>query len=215
MSYIYVILSASPTKIGLMIRKFTDSTFSHASISLTKDLSEMYSFARYRASNPLVGGFIKEFPQRLTMMKNDAVMINVYQIPVTNEEYENIKAFVYNVRDDKEKYIYNSLALIGRPFGKGNDVYKSYVCTSFVTKALLNGGINFGDTILTPKEIELLLNKYLYYSGNLIDYGPAPEKTELVEDFFIKYSKGTEFLQVIKHFRSLAKRTSKAVMHNK
>ena len=40
---------------------FTGSTFNHASISLTKDLSEMY-LARYRLIMP-GRGFIQEFPK--------------------------------------------------------------------------------------------------------------------------------------------------------
>src|SRR5690554_1505697 len=103
MNKIYVVLSATPTRIGLIIRTLTGSSFNHASISLTNDLSEMYSFARYHANNPFVGGFIKEFPQRLTLGKDSDVFINVYEIPVNKAEYDKIRTFIYRIRDDEDK----------------------------------------------------------------------------------------------------------------
>ncbi len=71
MKDIYVILSATPTKMGKMIRTLTRYELNHASISLTEDLTEMYSFARYRAVNPLVGGFVKEFPKGFHLARTE------------------------------------------------------------------------------------------------------------------------------------------------
>jgi hypothetical protein len=211
MNKIYVVLSATPTKIGLMIRTLTRSSFNHASISLTKDLSEMYSFARYRAQNPLVGGFIQEFPQRLTLGKDKDVPIKVFEIPVTESEYEKIKNFIYDIRDDQERCIYNSLAILGRPFGMGYNTYKAYVCTDFVVKALLCGDICLSEKSvlapMTPKQIEEILDKYLIYDGCLLDYHPAPVYDEdLVKDFFRKSSLRKEASQIIRHFYSLYRR---------
>ena len=70
-------------------------SFSHASISLTKDLSEMYSFARYRAHNPFVGGLYRSFLKRLTMGKEAEVLIKIFEIPLTEEQYNKIRDFVY------------------------------------------------------------------------------------------------------------------------
>lgn len=211
MDKIYVILSATPTKIGLMIRTLTRSTFNHASISLTRDLSEMYSFARYHAHNPMVGGFIQEFPQRLTLGKDKDVHIKVFEIPVTEPEFEKIKGFVYNIRDDRERCIYNSLAILGRPFGMGRNTYKAYICTDFVVKALLCGDICLSKEAMlapmTPGEIEELLDKYLVYNGCLLDYHPAPIYDEgLVKEFFRKNSFRKEACQTIGHFYSLYRR---------
>ena len=91
MKNVYVILSATPTLVGKVIRKFTKSSFNHSSISLTENWDEMYSFARYRAPNPLVGGFVKEFPQRLSLGKNRTVFIKVYKIPINENQFDKIK----------------------------------------------------------------------------------------------------------------------------
>ena len=213
MKQIYVVLSATPTKIGKMIRYFTKSTFNHASLSLTRDLSEMYSFARYRAHNPFVGGFIQEFPQRLTLGKQTDVHIKVFEIPISNEQYKNIKEYVYGIRDDEDQCIYSSLAILGRPFGKGYNTYKAYVCTDFVVKALMQGEINLVESLLapmTPGEIEQLLDSYLIYDGSLDEYHPAPVYDEdLINDFFRKASPLREAYDIGVHFYRLFSRVSK------
>jgi len=210
---IYVILSATPTKIGRAIRTITKSSFNHASISLTRDLSEMYSFARYRARNPLVGGFIQEFPQRLTLGKDKDVHIKIFEIPVTDNQYENIKQFIYEIRDDEDQCLYNLLAILGRPFGLGYNTYKAYVCTDFVVKALMQGEINLVESVLAPMspgEIEQLLDEYLVYEGKLQEYNPAPAcSQELVNDFFRKASPFREAYQAAVHFCRLISRALK------
>lgn len=213
MKQVYVVLSATPTKIGRMIRLFTRSSFNHASISLTEDLSEMYSFARYRAHNALTGGFVQEFPQRLTLGKDTDVQIKVYEIPVCEEQYRKISEFVAEVRDDDEQCIYNSLAVLGHPFGLGSHTYKADVCTSFVVKALMHGGINLLESMLdpmSPNEIDELLSPYLYYHGSLQEYHPAPAYNEaLVEYFFSRVSPFQEAVQAAAHFGMLISRVSR------
>lgn len=204
---IYVVLSATPTKIGRVIRAVTRSSYNHASISLSRDLGEMYSFARYRASNALVGGFIKEFPERLTLGKNKSVNIKVYRIPVSDEQYEQVRSFIYGIRDCEEKYIYNSLAVLGRPFDIGSNTYKAYVCSDFVLRALMQAGLEFESTKLTPGQMEKVLEPFLYFSGTLHDYAPAPESSALVEEFFRRYSLRSELALIAWHFHMLIKRS--------
>ena len=209
MKNIYVVLSATPTKIGLAIRTLTRSSFNHASISLDKNLGQMYSFARYRARNALVGGFIREFPERLTLGKDKSVKIKVYKIPVSKEGYRQIEDFVYNIMKYQDTYIYNSLAVLGRPFGLGYDTYRAYVCTDFVLKALMAGGLVFNSTRLNPGQIEEALEPFLYYFGTLEDYRPDNASDDLVEVFFQRYSLAGELGQVIRHFASLIARNFK------
>jgi hypothetical protein len=214
MKKIYVVLSATPTQIGRMIRTLTGSSYNHASISLTRDFSEMYSFARFHAHNPFIGGFIREFPQRLTLGKDKEVQIKVFAIPVTDSQYTKIKEFIYKIRDDEERYLYNSLAVLGHPFGMGYHTYKAYVCTDFVIKALLCGDISIKEgsmlTPMTPGEMERILDPSLIYSGSLQNYDPAPiYDPYLVREFFRKYALHKEALRVIGYFYSLFRRSMK------
>ena len=59
MKYVYVFLTRTGTKIANIIVMVTGDRFAHASISLDRELTQMYSFGRRRVTNPLYGGFIK------------------------------------------------------------------------------------------------------------------------------------------------------------
>ena len=52
--YVYVVISRTPTSTGKIVRKFLKEKYNHASISLDKNLIQMYSFCRFSISNPLV-----------------------------------------------------------------------------------------------------------------------------------------------------------------
>lgn len=212
MKYIYVILSATPTKMGKIIRTLTRYELNHASISLNENLTEMYSFARYRAVNPLVGGFVREFPQRLSLGKNVEIYIKVYKIPVSNTKYNNIEAFINGIKNDKEENIYNSLDALGYLFGLRFNAYKAHTCSSFVVKSLCEGDIlvklHASRNVLI-NEIEKLLNKHIYYSGCLSGYAPAIEDTFDTKDFYEKTSLKEEVLRTFYHFYSLLRRSIK------
>ncbi len=209
MKNIYVVLSSTPTMMGKIIRVFTRSFYNHSSISLTENLNEMYSFARYRASNPLVGGFVKEFPKRFTLGKESDVCIKVFRIPVTEEQYETIKLFIYKIKNDREENIYNSLAAIGVLLGCKFDTYKAYTCSDFVVRTLVEGNVLWDTCIsknVIPDEIHTLLEKYTSYSGCLNAYKPIVGVNFDTEDFFEKSGTINEVAYTLNHFYRLIKR---------
>lgn len=209
MKNIYVILSATPTMMGKIIRIFTKSSYNHSSISLTENLNEMYSFARYRASNPLVGGFVREFPQRFTLGKEEDVNIKVYRIPVTDRQYRAIKLFIYKMKSDKEENIYNTLAALGILLGWNLHTYKAYTCADFVTRSLIEGNIlenSYISKSIIPDEIQWMLEKYIFYNGCLKNYHPIYETSFEDNDFFEKAGVINEVTSTFYHFYRLIKR---------
>ncbi len=209
MKNIYVVLSSTPTMMGKIIRVFTRSFYNHSSISLTENLNEMYSFARYRASNPLVGGFVKEFPERFTLGKQEDVCIKVFSIPVTEEQYETIKLFIYKMKQDREENIYNSLAALGVLLGYKFDTYKAYTCSDFVVRTLIEGNVLWDACLsknIIPDEIHMLLEKYATYSGFLNAYKPITGVNYDAEDFFEKSRAVNEVAYTLYHFYRLIKR---------
>ena len=58
--YIYVMLSRTHTIPARLIRLYSRVPYSHTSIALDPELSQMYSFARKGVWNPLNSGFIRE-----------------------------------------------------------------------------------------------------------------------------------------------------------
>lgn len=203
-NYVYVVISRTPTSTGKVIRKFLKGKYNHASISLDEKLSQMYSFCRLSVSNPLVGGIVKESVFTLTIGLQEDVPINVYRIPVTLEQYELIRKFIYDVYNDAEVYYYNFLQAIGLISNKKHAVYKTYICSEFVMEALRQGGINLTTLEsyqVTPTDISEIMGRFIYYSGNLNDY-PLKQKIKTKEDerFFHKTGFFYEGIHTLKHF---------------
>ena len=53
---IYIVFSATPTGMGSLIRKATRNRYNHVSLSLSRDIRKMYTFARLHRAIPLYGG---------------------------------------------------------------------------------------------------------------------------------------------------------------
>ena len=60
MKEIYIVLTHTGTVLSRIIKDYTQDEFSHVSISLDKELKEMYSFGRLNPYNPFWGGFVQE-----------------------------------------------------------------------------------------------------------------------------------------------------------
>lgn len=212
MKNIYVILSATPTIMGKFIRVFTRSCFNHSSISLTEGWEEMYSFARYRAANPLVGGFVKEFPGRLSHgREQEDVYIKVYKIPVSNRQFEQIKRFIYGIRDDHEKNIYDTLAAIGIFLGYRINTYKAFTCSDFVAQSLSRGQIISESCVrknIVPDEMQQFLDKYTVFCGCLKNYEPVINSCCESEEFYIRLGFIREVANTFYHFYSLLRRNN-------
>lgn len=201
--YVYVVISRTPSYMGKIIRKILKGKYNHASISLDENLSQMYSFCRLTVSNPLVGGIIRESVFTLTIGLKDGVPIKVYRIRVSLEQYELISEFIYDIYNDKEIYYYNIFQAIGLISNKKHDMYKTYICTEFVMEALRHGGINLTQLephAITPTDICGIMNRFIYYSGNLSDY-PLIHNTKTKEDeiFFRKTGFIYEIIHTFKH----------------
>ena len=57
---VYIVFSATPTGMGRLIRKATRNRYNHVSLSLSRDIHKMYTFARLHRTIPLYGGFVVE-----------------------------------------------------------------------------------------------------------------------------------------------------------
>lgn len=203
-NYIYVIISRTPTSMGKMIRRFLKGKYNHASISLDKKLSQMYSFCRLAISNPLVGGIIRESVFTLTIGLVDEVPVNVYRIPVTLGQYELISKFIYDIYNDDEVYYYNFIQALGLISKKKHVVYKTYICSEFVMEALKQGGVKLTSLEsykITPTDISQIMKEFIYYSGNLKDYPFIQNiKTKDDERFFCRTGLLYEVVHTLRHF---------------
>ncbi len=166
---IYVILTKTNLKIGKFIRKISNFEYSHVSISLSKDLSTMYSFSRKYLTATFCAGLTKESPLRYTTSK-EPTKVKIFKIPVTKETYYQVKSYIEYAYAHEEEYVYNFISALAYPLRKKVYIDKSFTCCEFVVD-ILTRFLNM--TELAPsgyasiKDLSDYLNGYLYYEGEL------------------------------------------------
>ena len=77
---IYVAVSQTGTILSRIVKWVTRDKYNHVSISLTEDLSDLYSFGRKNPYNPFRAGFVKESPTSGTFgrfYKTEAVIVEL------------------------------------------------------------------------------------------------------------------------------------------
>lgn len=89
---VYVLLMRSKTAFSRFVHTFTRAQYTHASIGLTEDCTELYSFARKYTRLPLPAGFVKESVKEGVMKISPSAPCIVYEIRVTDEVYSKIQS---------------------------------------------------------------------------------------------------------------------------
>ncbi len=166
--FLYVVLSATPTRTGAFIRRYTRNPFNHISISFDSKLEPLYSFARHFYSTPFYGGFVKESLCRYHL-KGSAAHLRVFRIPVSQEQLDQLNRHIDYMLSRQDQYLYNHISALAVPFKKTVKAPDSYTCVEFCVEILHNIGLS-----VTPgkfyslKQLEQLLLPYAHYTG------PAP-----------------------------------------
>lgn len=213
-TFIYVILSRTHTHVGKMIRYCTNSAFNHVSISLDADMLQMYSFARLSAKNPLVGGMVKENPKRFALGDSTDIPVKIYRIPVTYKQYDQISDFIYATYTDTEKYYYNLIGVFNVLFKSDFKVYKTYICTEFVSEVFKQGDLKLLPercNIVSLKDFESNLEPFIMYQGDFYQYPELADEykendsTEK-DDFFERKGMRRELINTLTVFMILIHR---------
>ncbi|MBQ8797260.1 MAG: hypothetical protein IJZ56_03600 [Oscillospiraceae bacterium] len=169
--YIYIVFSSTPYKIGKLIRRVTRETYNHISISLDKDLTQMYSFSRRYYRLPLYGGFVHESRSRYHV-KGIATDICLCALPVTARQYATLNNLLQGMHRRSRFYIYNHLSVLGAVIHKPIRARDAYTCVEFCVKVLRELGIDIQpNKFYSVGDIQTLLAPYIVYSGAM----PEPE----------------------------------------
>lgn len=187
--YVYVILTQSLTKPGKIIQKFTGGKYSHASISLDKDLNEMYSFARFKYHTPLVAGFTKESITSLSLGRDEGVDVKVFKIPVTSSQYKKLERNIEHFKKNSARYKYNLFGLIFYLTPFEFNIKDTYICTEFVSKCIASLGIKkkkLWKNRISPAEMISALSEYECYCGSLSEYAKTLNHNSYSPDFLEK-----------------------------
>ena len=162
---LYIVFSATPLKMGTLIRKVTRESYNHISVSLCPKLSKMYSFARHYKKAPLYGGFVCETPSRYRH-NNKVAGIFVCALPINNQQYMKIKNQLDYMSKNKEKYSYNLISAAFAPLNKRFYIKNSFTCAEFAAYILSMVSLKFHhDRFYSIEDIRKELIPYAVYFG--------------------------------------------------
>lgn len=170
--YLYVVFSATPYRMGRMIRFVTREPYNHVAITTEKDLHRLYSFARRYYRTPLYGGFVTEEPYRYHHRGSNA-RICVCRIPISAEQKQLLSQRLEYMEENARRFIYNHLSALAAPVHLRIAVPDAYTCAEFTVSVLSDLGLPLcADRFYTIGQIFRTLEPYRIYSGVF----PIPEE---------------------------------------
>ena len=175
MKTIYIVFSATPYKMGRMIRTVLHSRYNHISLAFDEDLSTMYSFARFHVNFPLYGGFVTESLRR-HFNGGHSSLIKVCRLEIKDENYRCLRQFVSDMESNGGRYIYNFYSAMFTPLHIRCLIRDSYTCSEFVGDALSIAGLDIPrGTFHSLKKTERILSPFVIYEGECALYADAPD----------------------------------------
>lgn len=164
-AYLYVVFSATPYRVGRLIRRCTGEVYNHTSLSLEDSLEPMYGFARRFYRTPFYGGFVKESLSR-HHVHGSASTVKVCRLPITREQRDALQDKLNSMYARREHYLYNHLSVITVPFGRLVPVEDAYICVEFCTHILQQIGVGIDPRkYCSVGKLAQLLDPYTIYTG--------------------------------------------------
>jgi hypothetical protein len=155
--------------ISRLIRLFTHDEYTHAALSLDRELQEMYSFGRKYTHNPFVGRFKHErLDEGLYKLAKQLPGV-VLDIEVSPENYAEARELVEQFIMNRERYKYNVRGLFYGLLNKPTTRSDRFLCSQFVYFVLNESGIvEFHTPANLVRPVDFLaLNAHIVYEGDL------------------------------------------------
>ena len=200
---IYIVFSATPTGIGSLIRKATRNRYNHVSLSLSRDIRKMYTFARLHRAIPLYGGFVVESILRYQSFAGTA-RVKICRVEVPESQLTYLHNYLERLWNEREEYIYNTPAALASLVHLRPAISKAYTCVTFVQELLSRYRLAGGTEADSPtvRSLERRLAPYVIYEGPAPaasgDWGEDPYPVETTTRYAV--------YTTARHFGRLAKR---------
>lgn len=166
---IYIVLTRTNTVLSNLISFIKNDEYTHASISLDKDLKTMYSFGRKQAYNPFVGCFVKEDFYEGVFGLHNKLKGQVLEINVTEDQYKKITILLNEFISNSNYYKYNYSGLINSLINKESFCDDRFLCSEFVYYILNESGVvelNKPRNLVRPQDLLNIKSKTVF-KGNL------------------------------------------------
>jgi hypothetical protein len=168
-SYLYIVLTRTNTVISRLIQFFKNDEYTHASISLDKELKYMYSFARRDTYNPFIGRFKKEDINEGIYKFCDTLPGAIIEIEVSREQYGKAKELLEHFISNSSLYKYNYKGLLDSLLNKPASSEDRFLCSEFVYHILKESGIadfRISRNLVRPQSL-INIEGRMVYKGNL------------------------------------------------
>ena len=170
---VYVVLFYSGTALGKLIKAAAGPHFSHAAISFTEDLTEMYSFGRKSGLN--VEAFVVDSIENEAYQRPDT-QYAIYMVPATAEQYDRMKERIQWFIKNAAKFKYNFSGLFKNYLGISDNPKYRYFCSQFVADILNVADPSkpyFADpSLVTPENFIYTTFAQYVVSGPLSEFDP-------------------------------------------
>ena len=152
-----------------MIRIFKNDEYTHAAISLDKELNHMYSFGRRNTYNPFIGRFRKEEINEGVYKLCNILPGAIIEVEVSKEQYEKAKVTLAHFISNSHLYKYNYKGLMHSLLNKPVCSNYRFLCSEFVYHILKESGIadlKISRNLVRPQSL-LKIEGRIIYKGNL------------------------------------------------
>lgn len=166
---LYIVLTQTYSILAKTIKLITKDTYSHASLSFDKKCNEMYSFGRKYRYFPFYGIFKKENLKE-GLFKNKGSLIAIYEINVTENQFDEAKKRVGQIKNNNKGY--NIIGLLLAKFRIKLNRSK-YYCSEFVYDVLSYKDVNLindKDVRFKPEELIKGLNGKKIFEGEIREF---------------------------------------------
>ena len=171
---VYIVISQTGSIVSKFIRIVTRDRYNHVSISLDKELKDMYSFGRVHTYNAFIGGFVKESVEKGTFKRfvNNTVAM-IIEIDVGAEKYEEIAKDLAWMYKHRGEYHYNYKGLFLAIFGKPRHKIHCFYCSEFLKNFFDKHGISNIEPeskVIKPMHFLDIPGGKVIFEGRLRDY---------------------------------------------
>ena len=171
MKKVYIVLTYTGTLLSRIVRGYTKDEYSHVSLALDEDLNQMYSFGRLNPYNPFIGGFVQESIEYGTFKRFYKTKTKIYSLKVDEEQFEQIKKVIKDIKMDKTNYRFNVIGLIGAAIHLRIRREKCFYCAEFVKYVLDNSSLDVDlPDVIKPIHFQNIDGLEEIYSGVLQHY---------------------------------------------
>ena len=171
MKNIYIVMTQTGTLLSKIIKGYTGCEYAHVSISLDKNLDEMYSFGRLNPYNPFWGGFIHERVNSGTFKRFKNTIAGIVELEVTDEQYDNLRNIIKKMEERINPYRFNILGLILVGFNIKYEMEDHFYCAEFLKYLFEECNIeNNLPRLVAPDDFKNIKGIKYIYKGKLSEY---------------------------------------------